>query len=60
MPLLERDPELALLRRYAAESAAGDGRLVLLEGEAGVGKTALLGELAELCRRDAPREPSAG
>jgi predicted ATPase len=42
MDLLEREPSLALLAGYAAEAKQGDGRLVVLGGEAGVGKTALL------------------
>jgi predicted ATPase len=40
--LLEREPSLALLADCAAEARRGDGRLVVLGGEAGVGKTALL------------------
>jgi len=39
MELLEREPSLALLAGYAAEARRGEGRLVLLDGEAGVGKT---------------------
>ena len=42
MELLERQPSLALLADCAAEARRGDGRLVILGGEAGVGKTALL------------------
>ena len=41
MRLLERDEPLAALQRLRAEAAA-EGRLVFLEGEAGVGKTSLL------------------
>src|SRR5690348_1649664 len=44
-PLLERDAPLALLTEYAAQAAAGEGRLVLLGGEAGVGKSALVERL---------------
>ena len=40
--LLERDAQLAALRDYAADARRGDGRLVLIAGEAGVGKTTLL------------------
>jgi DNA-binding CsgD family transcriptional regulator len=40
-PLLERESSLALLGEYAAQAAGGEGRLVLLGGEAGVGKSAL-------------------
>src|ERR1700746_1322099 len=47
LPLLEREPSLALLSEYAAQASGGQGRLVLLSGEAGGGKLAL-GE--RLCR----------
>ncbi|HET9967079.1 MAG TPA: BTAD domain-containing putative transcriptional regulator, partial [Streptosporangiaceae bacterium] len=46
-PLLERDAPLALLTEYAAQAAAGEGRLVLLGGEAGVGKSALVERLRQ-------------
>ena len=46
-PLLEREASLALLNEYAAQAAGGEGRLVLLSGEAGVGKSALV---ERLCR----------
>jgi predicted ATPase len=42
MELLERESSLALLASYAAEARHGEGRLVVVGGEAGVGKTALL------------------
>jgi DNA-binding CsgD family transcriptional regulator len=42
--LLEREPQLAALDEYAAEARRGEGRLVLVSGEAGVGKSALLEE----------------
>ncbi|HVL94677.1 MAG TPA: AAA family ATPase [Solirubrobacteraceae bacterium] len=40
--LLERDAEIAEIRRLATDSTAGQGRIVLVEGPAGIGKTALL------------------
>ena len=44
-PLVGRDQELAaLLEAYA--QVAGDGRLAVIEGEAGIGKTRLADELA--------------
>jgi ATP/maltotriose-dependent transcriptional regulator MalT len=46
--LVERDRELGALVRYATEAGPGAGRLVLLSGEAGVGKSALV----EAARRD--------
>ena len=45
MGLLEREPQLAALAEYAADARRGDGRLVLVSGESGVGKSALLEEL---------------
>ncbi len=50
MMLLERDPVLASLRQYAHEAARGEGRLVLIAGEAGAGKSVL----AERFQRDLP------
>src|SRR5579884_317535 len=44
-PLLERDAELAALEAVVGELAAGHGRLVLVGGEAGIGKTSLVREL---------------
>lgn len=40
--LFERDGHLALLRESLDASIAGTGQLVLIRGEAGIGKTALL------------------
>ncbi len=48
--LLEREAQLASLTGYAAEARHGDGRLVLVGGEAGVGKSALV----EHAQRDLP------
>jgi len=45
MTLLERESSLALLNEYAAQAASGEGRLVLIGGEAGVGKSALVERL---------------
>ena len=42
MRLLERDAPLTELRRLHVEAVADGGRLVFLEGEAGIGKTSLL------------------
>jgi MoxR-like ATPase len=39
--LIGREAERAALRALAAEARAGDGAIVLLAGEAGVGKTML-------------------
>jgi DNA-binding CsgD family transcriptional regulator/tetratricopeptide (TPR) repeat protein len=48
--LLERESQLASLAEYAGEARLGDGRLVLIAGEAGVGKSALV----EQAERDLP------
>ncbi len=40
MQLLERESPLACLLDYAAQARRGDGRLVLLAGEAGAGRSA--------------------
>jgi DNA-binding CsgD family transcriptional regulator/tetratricopeptide (TPR) repeat protein len=42
VPFLEREAQLAALGEYAAEARQGNGRLVLIAGEAGVGKSALV------------------
>ncbi|WP_051366661.1 ATP-binding protein [Hamadaea tsunoensis] len=46
--LLDREAPLASLADYAADAARGEGRLVLVSGEAGVGKSALIERFAEL------------
>jgi DNA-binding CsgD family transcriptional regulator/tetratricopeptide (TPR) repeat protein len=45
--LLERESQLASLRQYAAEARGRDGRLVLVSGEAGVGKSSLVEEFRD-------------
>src|SRR5262249_57269744 len=42
VPLLEREAQLASLAEYAGEAREGDGRLVLIAGEAGGGKAGLV------------------
>jgi DNA-binding CsgD family transcriptional regulator len=44
--LLERELELGALREAVAAARAGGGRLTLVEGEAGIGKSSLLGAVA--------------
>ena len=45
-PFVGRDRELAVLRDRLAAAQAGRGSLVLISGEAGIGKTALVDRLA--------------
>lgn len=44
-PFVGREHELALLRNHARQAFEGEGRIVLLSAEAGLGKTRLLHEL---------------
>jgi DNA-binding CsgD family transcriptional regulator len=44
--LLERDPQLRAAAGWLADAAAGAGRLVFVAGEAGVGKTAFVRQVA--------------
>ncbi len=53
--LAGRDQELAALRGWRAEALAGDGRLVVLTGPPGIGKTRLAEELAGGARRNGQR-----
>jgi len=53
MQLLERESHLASLAEYARDARGGDGRLVLVAGEAGVGKSALVEQL----EREVPGGP---
>lgn len=45
MDLLERDGALAAVGDALGEAASGSGRVVLVAGEAGIGKSSLLGEV---------------
>jgi DNA-binding CsgD family transcriptional regulator len=53
--LAGRDRELAVLRQWLAQARAGQGRLVVLAGPAGIGKTRLAEVLAEEARRGGQR-----
>ena len=46
-PLVGREDELGLLRRRWAQAEAGEGQVVLLSGEPGIGKSRLVQELKE-------------
>ncbi len=54
MTLLERDGFLAQLHDRWAEARAGSGRLVFVEGEAGIGKTTVLRAFAASMRAHSP------
>jgi DNA-binding CsgD family transcriptional regulator/tetratricopeptide (TPR) repeat protein len=47
MQLIEREDHLATLSEYLGDAVAGSGRIVLLGGEAGVGKSALVARFVE-------------
>jgi TolB-like protein/predicted ATPase/class 3 adenylate cyclase len=46
-PLVGRDEEIDLLLRRWARTTAGDGQVVLISGEPGIGKSRIAAELAE-------------
>jgi tetratricopeptide (TPR) repeat protein len=48
--MLEREAEMAALAATLDAAGTGDGRLVVVEGSAGIGKTRLLAEARELAR----------
>ena len=50
-PFVGRAQELGLLERWFEEATAGHPRVVLVEGEAGIGKTRLLHEAMTIARR---------
>jgi len=53
MDLLERDPQLAALTAWLDETATGAGRLAVIGGEAGAGKSVLLREFSDVAARRA-------
>src|SRR5205085_10821063 len=48
--LLEREAELAVLEAMLGAAQSGDGRLVVVGGSAGIGKTRLLAEVRALAQ----------
>ncbi|HKD93942.1 MAG TPA: AAA family ATPase [Gaiellaceae bacterium] len=57
--LLERDSELAALQALIEAARAGHGRLVVIEGAAGIGKTVLLAQARRLAEAAGFRAVSA-
>ena len=53
--LIERDAQLETLMISARRAATGRGSILLLGGEAGIGKTSLLREFSRPCRQGLPR-----
>ena len=53
--LVGRDELLDLAERRLAEAAAGRGQLLLLAGEAGIGKSRLLSAILRKAERRVPR-----
>jgi DNA-binding CsgD family transcriptional regulator len=49
--LVGRDSQLGLIDRWLADADAGKGRLLFIAGEAGIGKTRLLGSAARRAQR---------
>ena len=47
LPLLERDHELAVLTGAVEEATLGKGSVVLIQGEAGIGKSSLVAALRD-------------
>ena len=54
-PIVGRAAELTSLRAAVSQGAAGRTRVVLVEGEAGIGKTTLLDAVADLARGEGIR-----
>ena len=50
MELLEREPQLEVLYELLAQTRQGHGRVALVSGEAGIGKTSLVRRFTE-CKR---------
>jgi len=51
-PLIGRDEEIELLLRRWARAKAGDGQIVLISGEPGIGKSRITAELEERLRAE--------
>ena len=52
VPLVGRSAEIARLQKVVAELQAGRGMVLSIRGDAGIGKSCLLGEVGDLVSRD--------
>jgi DNA-binding SARP family transcriptional activator/uncharacterized protein (DUF2384 family) len=52
-PLVGRDPELVMIDTTASDLITGRGRVIVIEGDAGLGKTRMLAELRAACGTEA-------
>lgn len=57
--LLERDIEMGVVDGFLDDVRGGEGRIMVLEGPPGIGKTALLDELERRVRAATPGERRA-
>ncbi len=57
--IVARGDHIALARRRIAEVRGGDGQLLLLSGEAGIGKSRLLAEIGQIATEDGFRVAKA-
>ena len=57
-PLVGRDEEIELLLRRWQQAKSGEGRVVLISGEPGIGKSRLTAALSEQHRNRAPYPPA--
>lgn len=58
--LVGREQELAVLREQLLQAERGQGRLVLIGGDAGVGKTRLVREFVRQAKQTGPVEVLEG
>jgi class 3 adenylate cyclase/predicted ATPase len=56
-PLVGREEELELLLRRWQKARSGEGQVVLISGEPGIGKSRLIAALEECLRTDGPSSP---
>jgi class 3 adenylate cyclase/tetratricopeptide (TPR) repeat protein len=59
-PLVDREAELALLQRAWERARVGEGQVVVVKGEAGIGKSRLISAFSELFTRGHTKVVAAG